>query len=294
LNPEKRALHFIEAVDRSKSVIVRGIEMLVAGIDVGAATAKTVILGNGEILGYAIRPTGHDVKFAANRVTEEALDNARFSTSIDNLNYIVSTGYARESVDFANKTVTEIICHAKGAHFVIPTTRFLIDMGGQDSKAIEVDREGNITNFIMNDKCAAGTGRFLEVMANVLEVESVAEMGPLALQSEEPCRISSTCTVFAETEVVVLRAEGKDRKDLIAGVHKAVSARVAAMASSLTITPDAVFTGGVAKNIGVKKFLEEEIGMELLVPDEPQIIGALGAALLAQTELIKQYNTRVV
>jgi len=287
LNPEKRALHFIEAVDRSKSVIVRGIEMLVAGIDIGAATAKTVIMGNGEILGYAIRPTGHNVKLATNRVTEEALDNAKLSTSIDNLNYIVSTGYARGSVDFANKTVTEIICHAKGAHFVIPSTRFVIDMGGQDSKAIEVDREGNITNFIMNDKCAAGTGRFLEVMANVLEVESVAEMGQLALQSEEPCSISSTCTVFAETEVVVLRAEGKDRKDLIAGVHKAVSARVAAMASTLTITPDAVFTGGVAKNIGVKKFLEEEIGMELLVPDEPQIIGALGAALLAQTELIK-------
>jgi len=268
--------------------------MLVAGIDVGAATAKTVILRNGEILGYAIRPTGHNVKLATNRVTEEALDNAKLSTSIDNLNYIVSTGYARGSVDFANKTVTEIICHAKGAHFVIPSTRFIIDMGGQDSKAIEVDREGNVTNFIMNDKCAAGTGRFLEVMANVLEVESVAEMGPLALQSEEPCRISSTCTVFAETEVVVLRAEGKDRKDLIAGVHKAVSARVAAMASSLTIIPDAVFTGGVAKNIGVKMFLEEEIGMELLVPDEPQIIGALGAALLAQTELIKQHKTRVV
>jgi predicted CoA-substrate-specific enzyme activase len=263
--------------------------MFVAGIDVGAATAKAVILGDGEILGYAIRPTGHEVKLTAEKVIKEAMEKAGLSTSADDLNYVISTGYARESIAFANKTVTEIICHAKGAHFVKPSTRFIIDMGGQDSKAIEVDPEGNITNFAMNDKCAAGTGRFLEVMAQVLEVESVAEMGPIALQSKEPCRISSTCTVFAETEVVVLRAEGKDRKDLIAGVHKAVALRVAAMASSLTFRPDAVFTGGVAKNIGMRRFLEEEIGMELLIPDEPQIIGALGAALFAQTELAIQH-----
>ena len=263
--------------------------MLFAGVDVGAATAKAVILRDGEILGYAIKPVGHDAKLAAHKVTREALDKAGLSISIDDLDYVVSTGYARESIEFANKTVTEIICHAKGAHFMIPSTRFIIDMGGQDSKAIEVDPEGNVINFIMNDKCAAGTGRFIEVMAQVLEVGSVDEMGPLALKSNEPCHISSTCTVFAETEVVVLRAEGKDRKDLIAGVHKAVASRIAAMALGLTLRPDAVFTGGVAKNIGVRRFLEEKIGMELLVPDEPQIIGALGAALLVQTELVKQH-----
>jgi len=263
--------------------------MFVAGIDVGAATAKAVILGDGKILGSAVRPTGYDVKVAANKVIQEALEKAGLSISADNLDYVVSTGYARASIGFADKTTTEIICHAKGAHFVIPSTRFIIDMGGQDSKAIEVDQEGNVTNFAMNDKCAAGTGRFLEVMANVLEVESVAEMGPLALESKRPCTISSTCTVFAETEVVVLRAEGKDRNDLIAGVHKAISARVAAMASSMTVRPDAVFTGGVAKNVGVKKFLEEQFSIGLLVPDEPQIIGALGAALIAQTEYIKQH-----
>jgi predicted CoA-substrate-specific enzyme activase len=263
--------------------------MLFAGIDVGAATAKAVILGENGILGYSIRAIGHDVRSAAYKVTQEALEKAGLSISVDSLNYVVSTGYARASVSFANKTVTEIICHAKGAKFVIPSTRFIIDMGGQDSKAIEVDPEGNVTNFIMNDKCAAGTGRFLEVMANVLEVESLDEMGPLALQSNEPCSISSTCTVFAETELVVLRAEGEDRKDLIAGVHKSVASRVAAMASTLHIKPDAVFTGGVAKNIGVKRFLEEKIRMQLLVPDEPQITGALGAALLAQTQLVKKY-----
>jgi predicted CoA-substrate-specific enzyme activase len=262
--------------------------MLVAGIDVGAATAKIVILRDDEILGYAIRPVGYDVKLAANEVSKEALKNSGLSISVNDFDYIISTGYAREAIKFADKTVTEIICHAKGAHFMIPSTRFIIDMGGQDSKAIELDPEGNIANFAMNDKCAAGTGRFLEVMANILQVESMAEMGPLALQSKEPCHISSTCTVFAETEVVVLRAEGKDRKDLIAGLHKAVASRVAAMASNLICRPDAVFTGGVAKNSGVKKYLEEEFKTKFLIPDEPQIMGALGAALIAQTKLINQ------
>jgi predicted CoA-substrate-specific enzyme activase len=171
---------------------------------------------------------------------------------------------------------------------MIPTARFIIDMGGQDSKAMEVSPEGDILNFVMNDKCAAGTGRFLEVMAHILQVKSMDEMGPLALRSRDPCPISSTCTVFAETEVVVLRARGRDRKDLIAGVHKAAASRVAAMAKSLTCKPDAVFTGGVAKNAGVKKYLEEEFRREFLVPVEPQITGALGAALIAQTQLLKQ------
>jgi predicted CoA-substrate-specific enzyme activase len=170
---------------------------------------------------------------------------------------------------------------------MIPSTRFIIDMGGQDSKAIEVDQEGNILNFAMNDKCAAGTGRFLEVMAHILQVGSMDEMGPLALKSNDPSPISSTCTVFAETELVVLRAAGKDRNDLIAGVHKAVASRVAAMTANLTSKPDAVFTGGVARNTGVKKYLEEALEIEFLVPDEPQIIGALGAALIAQTQLLK-------
>jgi predicted CoA-substrate-specific enzyme activase len=262
--------------------------MLVAGVDIGAATAKAVILEEGNIVGYAVRPTGHDVRSVAKNVTEEALKNARLPVSMKSLDYVVSTGYGRSTVGFAEKTITEIICHAKGASVVIPSTRFIVDIGGQDSKAIEVDANGNVTNFVMNDKCAAGTGRFLEVMAKVLGIRSIDRMGPIALKSKHPCHISSTCTVFAETEVVVLRAEGKERKDLIAGVHKAVASRVAVMASSLTVTPDAVFTGGVAKNIGVKKFLEEEMGTEFLVPDEPQIIGAIGAALFAREALAGQ------
>ena len=262
--------------------------MLVAGVDIGAATAKAVILEDGNISGYAVRPTGHNVRSVAKIVTEEALKNTGLPVSMKSLDYVVSTGYGRSTVEFGDKAITEIICHAKGASFVIPSTRFIIDIGGQDSKAMEVDADGNVTNFVMNDKCAAGTGRFLEVMAKVLGVRPIDRMGPIALKSKHPCSISSTCTVFAETEVVVLRAEGKERKDLIAGVHKAVASRVAAMASSLTCAPDAVFTGGVAKNTGVKRYLEEEIGTELLVPDEPQIIGALGAALFALEALARK------
>ncbi|MBN2242157.1 MAG: 2-hydroxyglutaryl-CoA dehydratase [Acidobacteria bacterium] len=262
--------------------------MLVAGVDVGAATAKTVILGDGRILGHAVNPVGYDIKSAADETSREALRKAGLSPSTKNFDYVVSTGYARESIEFADKTVSEIICHARGVHYLIPSARFIIDMGGQDSKAIEIGEEGNIVDFVMNDKCAAGTGRFLEVMAHILHVASMDAMGPLALGSKEPCPISSTCTVFAETEVVVLRARGKDRKDLIAGVHKAVASRVAVMAANLACRPVAVFTGGVAKNAGVKKYLEEEFKTEFLVPEEPQITGALGAALIAQAQLLRK------
>jgi len=254
--------------------------MIVAGVDVGAATAKTVIFGDGGILGYYIMPTGGNVKLAAEKATSEALERAGIK-SIDDLDYTVSTGYGRDAVTFANKTVTEILCHAKGANFLFPETRTIVDIGGQDSKAIEVDERGDVKDFIMNDKCAAGTGRFLEVMAGVLEVGSVENMGPISLESKEPCSISSTCTIFAESEVVSLRAEGRSREDMIAGIHKAVAYRVATMAKRLTIRPVLVFTGGVAKNIGVKKALEKEFGMPVFVYEEPQIMGALGAAIFA-------------
>lgn len=257
--------------------------MIFAGVDVGAATAKTVIERDRQILAFSIIPTGYDVKLAAEQVTLEAMEIAGLPRSIDELDYVVSTGYARSAVAFAHKTTTEIICHAKGAHFMLPDARTIIDIGGQDSKAIELDDEGNVKDFFMNDKCAAGTGRFLDVMADVLQVGSIDNMGPLSLESQEPCTISSTCTIFAETEVVSLRAEGRSREDLIAGVHQAIVSRVAVMARQLNIRPTVIFTGGVAKNIGVKRALEGELGIDIVVPEEPQITGALGAALIAET-----------
>jgi len=262
--------------------------MLVAGVDVGAATAKTVIMADGKILGQAIIPTGDRIVTAAEKVTRLALEKAGmwrdsfgFNTDFD---YVISTGYGRHGVPFANKAVTEIICHAKGAYYLLPATRTIIDIGGQDSKAIGLNEKGGVIDFVMNDKCAAGTGRFLEVMAQVLGV-TIEELGPVALTSKNPCQISSTCTIFAESEMVSLRAEGKPREDLIAGIVRAVSSRVVVMGKTVGFRRDIVFTGGVAKNIGVKEALEEEINMEIIVPEEPQTMGALGAVLLAKAEL---------
>jgi predicted CoA-substrate-specific enzyme activase len=252
--------------------------MITAGVDVGAATAKTVIMADGKILSYAIIPTGDSVARAAEKVTRAALDQA--GLSMPDLSYIISTGYGRSGVAFAHKAVTEIICHAKGVNFLIPTARTVIDIGGQDSKVIGVREDGTVSDFVMNDKCAAGTGRFLEVMAGVLGL-AIEEMGPTSLTSKEPCFISSTCTIFAETEMVSLRADGRTREDLVAGIHRAVASRVAVMGKTVGYKKQVVFTGGVAKNIGVKNALEAGIGLPVLVPEEPQIIGALGAALLA-------------
>ncbi|MEA1958257.1 MAG: acyl-CoA dehydratase activase [Chloroflexota bacterium] len=257
--------------------------MVVAGVDVGAATAKAVVINDGHVLGHAVVPTGYDVTVAAEKATLKAIEAAGLSCPIGKLEHVVSTGYARNTVTFANKSITEILCHAKGAHFWIPEARTVIDIGGQDSKAIELDEEGNVKDFVMNDKCAAGTGRFLDVMSLVLEVGSIDNMGSLSLESRNPCVVTSTCTIFAESEIVSLRAQGKKREDLIAGVHDAIARRVSAMAKKLSIKPKIVFTGGVAKNAGVKKALETALanGMAIEVPEEPQIIGALGAALLA-------------
>lgn len=256
--------------------------MITAGVDVGAATAKTVIVADGVITSHAIAPTGDSVARAAKEVTEAALELAGLSMA--DLGFIISTGYGRKGVAFANRAASEIICHAKGVNLLIPAARTVIDIGGQDSKVIGVREDGTVSDFVMNDKCAAGTGRFLEVMAGVLGL-AIGEMGPISLTSEEPCTISSTCTIFAETEMVSLRADGRTREDLVAGIHKAVASRVAVMGRTVGYGEQVVFTGGVAKNAGVKKALEAGIGLTVMVPDEPQIIGALGAALLAEAEL---------
>jgi len=261
--------------------------VIVAGVDIGAATAKTVILDSDGVLSSSIMATGSSVARAAEVVTEEALD--KVGLSMAQLGYVISTGYGRRAVPFSNKALTEIICHAVGINSVMPQARTVIDIGGQDSKVIGLDDNGNVINFVMNDKCAAGTGRFLEVMAKVLEV-GIDEMGFTSLLSKNPCQVSSTCTVFAETEVVSLRADGRTREDLIAGIHKAMSHRVVIMGRTVGFNQDVVFTGGVAKNIGVKKALEDEIGLEIVVPEEPQITGALGAAILARSEYGKLHK----
>jgi (R)-2-hydroxyacyl-CoA dehydratese activating ATPase len=255
--------------------------MPVAGIDVGAGTAKAVILSDHQVQGYSIVKIKGNILKAVDRVTKEALTAAKLASG--DLQYIISTGYGRSLVSLANETITEISCHAKGAHYFIPGTRLVIDIGAQDSKGIKLAPDGRVTNFVMNDKCAAGTGRFLEVMAMVLGIE-LEEMGVISRQSTHPASISNMCTVFAETEIISLRAQNTPTEDLVAGLHKALAARVALMATPLQFEKEIVFTGGVAKNLGVKNALEERIGMEILLPPEPQIVGALGAALWAESK----------
>ncbi len=253
----------------------------VAGIDVGAGNAKAVILENGQIVSHSIIPVTDNVAAVAKIVTEEALKKA--GISFGDLDYIVSTGYGRNAVPFANKVSSEIICHAKGSYFEVSGARTVIDIGAQDSKVIRINEKGDVINFVMNDKCAAGSGRFLEVMARVLGIK-IERMGPISLRSKKACAITSTCTVFAESETIRLRASGSSIEDLIAGIGKAIATRVAIMGGEIGFEREIVFTGGVARNIGVRKALENVIGLKIISPGSPQIIGALGAALIGQDE----------
>jgi predicted CoA-substrate-specific enzyme activase len=255
--------------------------MLFCGLDIGAATTKAVILDDGKMVSYSVLPTGQSVNLATDKVLAEV--TKKLGLGIRDFSRVVTTGYGRHAVPSADRALSEIICHAKGANFLLPSARTVIDIGGQDSKVIALDEDGSVTNFVMNDKCAAGTGRFIEVMANVLEVP-LKHMGKFSLTSNKPCMISSTCTVFAESEVVSLRARGEARENLIAGIHKGVASRTITMGRSVGFNNDVVFTGGVAKNVGVKQYLEIAVGTPIIVPEEPQIIGALGAALFARED----------
>ncbi len=246
-------------------------------MDVGAATAKTAVVKDEEFIAYAVMPTGDNVEKSAEEITSKALEKAGYT--LGDVDAVISTGYARNFVKFSNKSISEIICHASGAHYMMPEVRTIIDIGGQDSKVVGVRENGTVSDFVMNDKCAAGTGRFLEMMAGVLNT-TVDQMGTLSLKSMSPSVITSTCTIFAESEIISLRAEMTPREDMIAGLHKAVARRVFIMGRTVGYREQIAFTGGVAKNQGLKKFLEDCIKMPITVPEQPQIMGALGAALL--------------
>jgi len=249
-----------------------------AGVDIGSATTKVAIVRNGTVLATEVVSTGYDMSGAANNTLDKALALAGLSRQ--DLGYIISTGYGRRSVSFANETITEITCHAKGAYSLIPETRTIIDIGGQDNKVIWLNDEGVVTDFSMNDKCAAGTGRYLELVSRTLDL-TVEELGQISLQSGHPEVISATCVVFAESEVVTLRASGARKEDIAAGIHLALAQRMSSMASHRGFRKEVVFTGGVAKNVGMIKAMSDKIGFNVLIPKEPQIAGALGAALLA-------------
>jgi predicted CoA-substrate-specific enzyme activase len=252
--------------------------MITAGIDIGSITAKAAVLSNGTVLGTRVIFTGYNAGEAGRKVFEELLEELRLDSS--GVRKIISTGYGRNSVSFASKSLTEIICHGAGAHYLNPDVRTVIDVGGQDSKVIALDEKGKVKNFAMNDKCAAGTGRFLEVMARALEAD-LDGFGALSLTASRPAKISSLCTVFAESEVISLISKGETRENIIAGIHESIAARVTAMANRVGVRPPAVMTGGVAKNIGVVKAMEKKLGIPIEVSPHAQVNGAIGAAVLA-------------
>lgn len=250
-----------------------------AGIDSGSTSTDVVILNKDkEIVTGIILPTGAGAAIGAERALEEALKDANLQR--EDIDALVTTGYGRTAIQEGDKSITEITCHARGAHYLNPEVRTVVDIGGQDSKVIRLDETGAVVNFVMNDKCAAGTGRFLEMMARTMEM-SLDKMSVTGLQYDEDITISSMCTVFAESEVVSLIAQNKKTDDIVHGLNKAVAAKTASLAKRVGGEDKYMMTGGVSKNQGLVRTLEEKLGTELVISDKAQLCGALGAALFA-------------
>jgi predicted CoA-substrate-specific enzyme activase len=256
---------------------------LFAGIDIGSVVTKAAVISpQEELLSFVKIPTGYDRRQSGDEVLALALQQIRRNHK--DVTFLISTGYGRRSVTSANKVLPEIICHAKGTKFLVPEVRTIIDIGGQDSKVIQLDEKGLVTRFEMNDKCAAGTGRFLEVLTERILNLSLDELGPLALKSTGDCHITSVCTVFAESEILSLLSEKYTKEDIANGMSRAIARRVISMGTGGQISFDEpiVFSGGVARNIGVVKAIEKEVGKKVITLEEPQLTAALGAALFAK------------
>ena len=252
-------------------------KMYVLGIDSGSTSTNAVILNeNKEIVAFDVVRTGAKSGESAERILSEILERAGLKR--EDISLIVSTGYGRVSIPFADENVTEISCHGRGAHYFNPDVRTILDIGGQDSKAIRLNENGEVVDFVMNDKCAAGTGRFLEMMARTLEMD-ISEMGPESLKWKEDIDISSMCSVFAESEVISLIALNKEKADIAHGLHKAIANKSYSLLKRVGLNETFMMTGGVAKNPGVVKAVEEKLGSKLFICKEPEIVGALGAAL---------------
>lgn len=254
------------------------------GIDLGSTMTKVVIIDRDEnICASIIKHTGAEHRRLANKMMEKALEQA--GLSFDEITYVIATGYGRITVPFADQQITELTCHARGVFSLFPNVRLAIDIGGQDAKGLKING-GKLLDFTMSDKCAAGTGRYLEVIANALGL-NLDDLGSLSLKSTNKISINSTCTVFAQKEVVSRISEGALLEDIVAGIHDAIASRVARMVERLKVEPDVIFTGGVAKNVGVVKALEENLGCDVFVPEEPLLSGAIGAALLGKEITLK-------
>jgi len=265
--------------------------VITAGVDIGSLSASVVILGEDGMITWHTARTGYDSVETSWRVMSEALNqcpqNPRNSGNITlkDIDYIVATGYGRIIVPFSQATVTEISCHAYGNHWFFPEVRTILDIGGQDCKVIRCNAQGKVSNFVMNDKCAAGTGRYLERIASTLGV-TLEEFGPLSLETiKGAAPISEFCTVFAQRDVVLQMRQGAERNDILAGACDAIVKRLIGLLERVGIEEDFAISGGVAKNIGVVKRLEERLGLKAYIAFDSQIVGALGAALFARERL---------
>ena len=253
--------------------------MVVAGVDVGSTQTKAVVMnGDRRILGRALTDTGARLSEAAMTAFRLALKDA--GVREEEVAYIIGTGYGRFRVEFGHTQVTEISCHARGAVYVFPGTRSVLDIGGQDTKAIRVGETGQVLDFCMNDKCSAGTGRFLGAASAALEIP-LGELGPLALGARNPVSITTTCTVFAESEILGWLARGRKVEDVLMGVHAAIGSRSVSLLRRVGIEPEVSFTGGVARNVAMVKLLGELTGCPINVSEESHYCGAIGAGLFA-------------
>ena len=258
--------------------------MYTMGVDVGSASSKVVILEDGiRVVTEKVVQLGTGSS-GPQRVLEEALEAS--GLRMEDMARVVATGYGRFSFEGADRQVSEISCHAKGIYHLVPSARTIIDIGGQDAKAIKLDERGGVVQFFMNDKCAAGTGRFIDVMARVLEV-TTGEMQDYDAKATEPAPISSTCTVFAESEVISQLSQGTSKENIIAGVHASVAVKACGLAYRGGVTPDVVMSGGVAQNAGVVRAISKELKQQVIVAPHPQVAGALGAALYAYEDALK-------
>ena len=253
--------------------------MIVAGIDIGSRAAKAAIMENSSILSSVIRDTGPESVKTSYMTIEEALKGT--GLSLGDIQYTVATGYGRVLVPFANENISEISCHAKGINWYFPTVRTILDMGGQDCKAINCDDGGLVANFVMNDKCAGGTGRFLEMIAEVLDIP-LEEIGNLSLESKSAIPFNTVCAVFAKSEAIVHLRKGVAKSDILAGLHEAIAIRSHNLLKRVSIEKDFSITGGISKNKGMVAKLTEKVGLEPLLCEDPQLVGAIGAALYAR------------
>jgi bzd-type benzoyl-CoA reductase Q subunit len=266
----------------------KGADIITAGVDVGSVSSQAVVMVDGELYAYSNMRTGSDSPDSARKAMNWALENT--GMTLDDIHYVVGTGYGRVNVPFANRAITEIACHARGGNYMYgPTVRTILDMGGQDCKAIRCDERGKVTNFLMNDKCAAGTGRGMEVFADLLSV-SIEDVGEMSLDvEEEPEPVSSTCVVFAKSEATSLLREGWSKKRVLAAYCSAMAHRVVSLLDRIDVEKDFAITGGIAKNSGVIKRLEDELKLKSLTSKyDTQIAGALGGALFAKSLVEKQ------